>query len=1056
MEQLDEDGNCVHSSSDSSQLQLQKVPVRAPHLLVNLPRYPFNHKQRYYYDVRCVNWIGTNGQPRTDLLGAPIRDSTSVSPTWKNYLTPAEVPWLLDHKVFGTLILPGAVFLAMAIEASLRMAETGETVSGYEFRDVVWHKPVIFESPDATIETITQLSPHRLGTKSLASDWTSFSVQTMDSSSSSGGQEASTNCTGLIRLRYKIATSSTSSTHVELEDVVKDEARREWEGLQRRFAEFRDAPSVDLNVENTYNKLQSHGLAFGPAFRNIVGMHAGNGWGYCELETPDTAAMMPEEYEYSLPMHPTMIDAAFQMLTCANRGGELGDAMLPSWIESLYISADVPREPGSAMRGYVTQDGRTNIRMAGTVVLSDEAWEEPMLVLKNFVVASAGSSPAAAAPKTAPARLDWVLDTRLSPLPAVPGFQFPAGLDAEAAAVAAAEAQDRAAVYYAHQHGVTREGAVLRDDVAGQNFAAMLQFVRKTEKPLDEVDRPSIAKVDVLLSARSEQGGTESFDATNAVEEVGKQLGKLCTDSELATNMLNGEFLSNFIENSMNRPLAQAVIVETLDRASYLTPNLEILEITGDFSGSPCAAAVLERLGEGKPSRRLAKYTLTAMTAEVLDVAARGLSPGPAIDFSKTLDFTGSLQDQGFQESSFDYVILDDLCLSIPNLAIALQTVKKLLRPSGSLIIQAMTKVQLRTAFVLGAHPRWWRDCHGKENGGISATDSNPASSRLDEVAWGNMLRDNGFSGVEHVFRDFDHPRLHQLSVLVSSVQREAVTYLSNDVLLIHSADESAETARTMTNLAQHLSERGFAVVTVCWDALCDLDEQQQQLAERLVISFVEFDRPVLERMTENSFLAIQNLILRCRGLLWMNRAGVISGSNLPGYSVASGLFRSVRSEGDTTRLMTLDLSQNLEPASPAAIESIFKVFSCLSCSGEPKTTDCEYAEDGGALYVQRLVEDLPLSAAAAIAADKAEPVIDRLFHEDRKLVMRIGQAGSIDSLHYADNHDFMTEPPEPTQVEVRITCTGMWFLLFSPLSSGGFSQYLSLSMFDVMASILL
>ncbi len=247
---------------EQGQEQGQEQWYQRPRPLTSLPKYPFNHKQRYWYDVRCVNWIAKHGQPRSDLLGAPIRDSSSVRPTWKNYLTPAEVPWLLDHKIFGSLILPGAVFIAMAMEACRTTAE-GD-IAGYEFRDIVWHKPLVFESPDATVETLTQLAPHHSSTKSLAADWTHFAIQSVETN-----HEASTHCSGLVRLRYAplqgpaAADTSVSAPKVDLvatEFEPGQEDRLEWQACQRKYSEFRARPSLELNVDNTYHKLQSHGF----------------------------------------------------------------------------------------------------------------------------------------------------------------------------------------------------------------------------------------------------------------------------------------------------------------------------------------------------------------------------------------------------------------------------------------------------------------------------------------------------------------------------------------------------------------------------------------------------------------------------------------------------------------------------------------------------------------------------------------------------------------------------------------------------------------------------
>lgn len=91
----------------------------------------------------------TGGTPSSNnartCSGLPYR-ITTVSLSWKNFLTPAEVPWLLDHKVLNLLVLPGAVHIVMAIEACQNTADSTRTVLGYKFRDIFWHKPIVFSS----------------------------------------------------------------------------------------------------------------------------------------------------------------------------------------------------------------------------------------------------------------------------------------------------------------------------------------------------------------------------------------------------------------------------------------------------------------------------------------------------------------------------------------------------------------------------------------------------------------------------------------------------------------------------------------------------------------------------------------------------------------------------------------------------------------------------------------------------------------------------------------------------------------------------------------------
>lgn len=958
-------------------------PVLNTQPLPDLPMYPFNHRTRYWHSVRSTAWAGTNGQPRSDLLGAPTRDYTSVRPSWKNYLTPAEVPWLLDHRVFGSLILPGAVYIAMVLEACQRTADgAAGTVKGFQFRDIAWHKPIVFASQDATVETVLQLAPHQTGTKAPFFAWTHFSIMTVDDT-----HEASTHCTGLVRIEY-------TSKPNEVEKGM--EAELEWDAHKRKYADFRARPSMELSVQNTYDRLHSYGLQFGPAFRNITKMNAGSGWGFCELETPDTAATMPEEHEYPLPLHPVMLDAAFQMLTCTGRNSETDAIMLPSSIESLYINASVPTEAGSTLKGYVTRNSASKAKAVGTVVLSDETWNEPMLVLEDFLVASAGVNPSGT--KTSFARLDWKPDIRRSPISltrAALGTRR-----SSAAGDALAQRNDRAVSQLIQQ-----EAAALETESSGlddnrespmRSYGAWLSSqvstgelaTQTTISPVDEDASPSLA----------------------AIAEVGAKMKEILQQPSAGKVVLNDQFFYDYIDHTMGRGFTDEVIVDILEQASYLNPNLEILEIGNGFA-SAAGSGAIKHLTE-KPSR-LSRYTLTARTAEALDAVAKSLEAHALLEL-KTLDVSQALKGQDVKEGSYHYVILDDILLSTTDLASGLQNIKKLLKPDGRLIVRAITHAPRHTTFVLGADPRWWRDSNGK---------GPTAAVRPDEAAWTELLKSSGFSGVDQSFRDSDDADAHQLSVMVSSVKPD-LAYPTTDVLLIHSAKLSEKVSELMSSFAGNLSNLGLSVESAEWNTVGGT------LTNKLVVSFLEVEEPLLMDMSEELFTTVKALAMESTAMLWVTRSGSISGTVFPGYEVAIGLFRSIRSEDETRRLLTVDLSQELDLASPKAAELVTEVFKCMGETGDFVSADSEFAEKDGLLHVQRLVEDNGLNSAEAKAGPKAQPVVSPLNQGGRKLILRIGQTGSLDSLHYEDNDELMNGLLPPEWLEIKIMCTGKEALL--------------------------
>ena len=100
---------------------------------VSLPGYPF---QRERYWLQQSNRRGASaGHP---LLGVR-HESARGGVTFETEVFPSDPPYLNDHKVFGRLVAPGALYGAMAVAASLAEGNGSIVVD-----DVQLHSPLVF------------------------------------------------------------------------------------------------------------------------------------------------------------------------------------------------------------------------------------------------------------------------------------------------------------------------------------------------------------------------------------------------------------------------------------------------------------------------------------------------------------------------------------------------------------------------------------------------------------------------------------------------------------------------------------------------------------------------------------------------------------------------------------------------------------------------------------------------------------------------------------------------------------------------------------------------
>jgi hypothetical protein len=115
----------------------------------DLPTYPWQNKP-YRIETTSEAIGAISGRPHS-LLGARLRRE---SVEWFNHIDSALVPWLADHKVEDSVVLPAAGFAEMALSA----ARAWLGVQAVELADFDVVAPLIVEA-DAARETMVRISP---------------------------------------------------------------------------------------------------------------------------------------------------------------------------------------------------------------------------------------------------------------------------------------------------------------------------------------------------------------------------------------------------------------------------------------------------------------------------------------------------------------------------------------------------------------------------------------------------------------------------------------------------------------------------------------------------------------------------------------------------------------------------------------------------------------------------------------------------------------------------------------------------------------------------------
>ena len=357
--------------------------------LADLPSYNWNHSRTFWSESRITKEFRLRQHPRMRLLGAPCPTLGESERLWRGFMRISEEPWIRDHQIQGSIIYPAAGYICAAVEAACQLAAEGQVIKDFRLRDVQIIAPALI-TEEADLELIVQIRPHLTGTQKNSSTWFEFTV-----SSCLNGQTLRQNCHGLLLIDYVSAEDSGMSIERDLED-------------QTAQAQYSKAESLCQTRENTkdfYTELSSVGLNYGSTFQNISKIRRGRGQSCCDVDVSEHAfPAVSGEAERPHIIHPTTLDAMFHAVFAAykDQKGRLKEAMVPTSIDEMVISADAPFEVGSRFKGYSSASKHGFRELMADLVMLDESSNRPAVTVRGFCLAAISGSAGATEEDTGP------------------------------------------------------------------------------------------------------------------------------------------------------------------------------------------------------------------------------------------------------------------------------------------------------------------------------------------------------------------------------------------------------------------------------------------------------------------------------------------------------------------------------------------------------------------------------------------------------------------------------------------------------------------------------
>lgn len=279
---------------------------------LSLPTYPFQ-RQRYWIDVaptasketspssRPTSPVASSGVAGTGhpLLGVRLRSALAAT-QFERELSVKAVPWLADHRVQKSIVMPGAGYLEMGL-AALHEVGTDNAV----LENVVFQEVLLLPKDASRVVQVVLTS--EVGGK-----------RTLQVFSGNGKGKWTMHVHGQVG-RGETPAEKTYS-----------------------LATIRDRCSAGPNVADFYAELAQHGLHYGPCFRSVVQLWSGDGEALGRLEAPALIADNLDRYR----LHPALLDGAFHVLAAALRSKTSVEeaTYIPVGVQSLHLYAPAPRE----------------------------------------------------------------------------------------------------------------------------------------------------------------------------------------------------------------------------------------------------------------------------------------------------------------------------------------------------------------------------------------------------------------------------------------------------------------------------------------------------------------------------------------------------------------------------------------------------------------------------------------------------------------------------------------------------------------------------------------
>ncbi|KAF7533617.1 hypothetical protein G7054_g6912 [Neopestalotiopsis clavispora] len=280
----------------------------------DLPPYHWTYSKPCWSESRLSREQRQQHEARHDILGRRVMGTSNLEPMWRNVLRQKDLPWLCQHTIGGEVLVPGAAYLAEAIEALTQINEQSDkpaVIETYTLQDVVISSATVVPDNDD------------IGTETL------FIMQPVDGKMGSQWYQFTASC-----LSYG-AWKETVRGRIGF-NIIRNQQPQP----------FPETPRPDEHI-HWLEKLRSVGINLGPAFHHIGTMHSTDESHSAsgDMGIVQACGLMEQESRYVL--HPTVIDSCMQLFVPTIHQGHLDAARcgtVPTHFGEVTIAVPTPEQ----------------------------------------------------------------------------------------------------------------------------------------------------------------------------------------------------------------------------------------------------------------------------------------------------------------------------------------------------------------------------------------------------------------------------------------------------------------------------------------------------------------------------------------------------------------------------------------------------------------------------------------------------------------------------------------------------------------------------------------